>query len=249
MAVHRSKKSKAASNPNADNGGGSDEDYDTTLKGQLDRALAALLANQEQTSRIHSSWRTQLRLISLVVLFIVVSQMQEPASSCLREIKLWNEEILLLSNTSSNNKDVIGFFRAVRYTASDSVMELLSVMCGLSLVWLLGLRSVKDDFSSLPFRVSCAFIPFVLWAYYQNKSTGCLNGVESSLSPRALDEDIPAAETTDGGQRRKFPVILLFHLISSLSLFSMQSQRKQQESSVERIQQLKKDLLETKKKK
>lgn len=255
--VHRSKKSKASKlldDPKQQTNKNNDDDgsrkappvEEDTLKEQLDRALVAIISNQEQTTRIQTSWRTHLHLLSMIVLLILITQLQEPASSCMKEIKVWNEMMLL---RKGDDEHVIGFFRAVGYAASDSMMEIMSIMCGLSIVWLLNQPAGKNDFSTLHFRVSCFFIPFIVLAYYHNRSLGCLDQVDGPLSPKALDEKDPAEDQIDDRQRRTFPVVLLFHLIMSLSLFFMQSQRKQLESSVEKIQQLKKDLLEAKKKK
>jgi general stress protein CsbA len=249
--VHRSKKSKASKVTDSRhqtedvNVGKAATSKEDSLKEQVDRALAAILANQDQTSRIHASWRTQLHLVSMVILFIVLTQVQEPASTCMKEIKDWNE-IISLSNEGGEH--VIGILRAVRYAVSDSMMEILSIMCGLALVRLLSRPPTKDDFATVHFRVSCFFIPFIISSYYYNRSLGCLYGVDNPLSPKSLDEKDPTEVRIDERPRRTFPIILLFHLIGSLSLFFMQSQRKQLEASVEKIQQLKKDLLQPKKK-
>lgn len=223
------------------------DDEEITLKEQLDRALVAVQANQEQMAKIHFAWRSQLKLISMLVMMIVLSQLHAPTSSCLKEIKLSNE----WAEINKNDEAVIGFLQAMKVSALDSMMELLSVLCGLSLIWLLSLPQGDDDFSTLPFRVSCAFIPFIASTYYRNRSLSCLDGLVDPISQSSSGGGDFSAEgaSAPAQARRTFPVILIFHLISALSLWFMQAQRKQLESSIEKIQKLRKDLLEPKKKK
>jgi hypothetical protein len=55
---------------------------------QLDRALAALESNRRAMLTLYVQWRTQLLRMSSIVMLVILYQLQEPTTSCLKEIKV-----------------------------------------------------------------------------------------------------------------------------------------------------------------
>jgi hypothetical protein len=55
---------------------------------QLDRALAALESNRRAMLTLYVQWRSQLLRMSSIVMLVILYQLQEPTTSCLKEIKV-----------------------------------------------------------------------------------------------------------------------------------------------------------------
>jgi hypothetical protein len=55
---------------------------------QVDRALAALASNSRAMLTLYVQWRTQLLRMSSIVLLVILYQLQEPTTSCMKEIKV-----------------------------------------------------------------------------------------------------------------------------------------------------------------
>ena len=66
-----------------------------------------------------------------------------------------------------------------------------------------------------------------------NKTVGCVNDELVQILGEPMEE-----------RRRAFPLVLVFHGIASLSLWFMQYQIRQCDENVEKIQQMKNNLLE-----
>ena len=203
------------------------------LQEQFDKARVALDVSQKQMFTLHKAWRAQLQRISVMVLVIVLKQFTRPVSVCNDNIKDWNK-----------NFNVIGFWDSVYYCFSDSMMEIMQILCCLSLIWLMYQPMDGNDFSSLPFRTAIGFIPLILSSYYNNPTLGCLKNL-------LLDDDNSSATTETIAETlpRPFPVMLIFLGVGISSLFFMSYQQNQQEENIEKINKFRENLIGNKKKK
>lgn len=61
------------------------------------------------------------------------------------------------------------------------------------------------------------------------------------------DASLTTADLRDEQVPRHFPVILVFHMIVSISLWFMQYQNQQHDKNIQMVQKLKQDLLQAKK--
>lgn len=261
MAGKRSKKSPSAESSSAASKTVKVNGEDMSLGESLTRARAALEVSYQRMVSLHKSWRSQLQRVSVMVLIIVLKQSSIPATNCLQEIQSWNEQITGTGDNSSTNNNkggglfgrnkkitndatvldeslLIGDWDAVQYCLADSVMEILSVLCCLSLI-LLMYRSVQgDDFRSLPFRFAVSSVPLIAASYFNNPVVDCLKDLKASI-----DND----KVAEGGSPRTFPVVLIFLVIAFASLYMMQYEQKQQRENIEKVEKLREDLLGTKK--
>mmetsp|Transcript_49992 Transcript_49992/g.121134 ORF Transcript_49992/g.121134 Transcript_49992/m.121134 type:complete len:330 (-) Transcript_49992:633-1622(-) len=245
-----------------------------SLEEQLDKALVALEQNQLSSAKLFMAWRSQLFRLSLVVFMIVCVAAQRPSSFCLRVIKAYNhlklqneqqQEGEQLSDSSDDVEEGITFASALKYALEDSLMEFLSVVCCVCLVWMLhgdnntGMRasanSFSNDFKTVWYRMSCGFLPGILTLYYQrinddNQDTGmCLPddmivAAGGGGGGGIVITDLLVDDTDSATKRRSsFPVVVIFHLITSLALYFMNYQLQQNQTSIDKILRLKHDLL------
>jgi hypothetical protein len=121
---------------------------------------------------------------------------------------------------------------------NDSHVEILSVICAACLIWCLSLPMGYQDFTTVPYRMSCTVVPMIVSLYFQNKHLGCVPAKE-----KLHIEDGPGSIGDGGGEKRNFPIILIFHTLVSLSLFFMNYQCGQHEEQVEMVRKMRKDLL------
>lgn len=195
-----------------------------SLEESLERAHIALEMNEEHMLSLHRSWRSQLQLIGAVVLMLVLKQSSIPAHSCMDEVQSWNEQITEGSATGST----IGHWEMGKLCIDDSLMEFFCVLCGLSLVWLVCQPLQGDDFSSLPFKLAVFFVPLIVASYYSNPMVGCLGEV---LTAKAVETP------------RTFPVVLILLVVCFGSLYMMQYQQKQQTENIQKIENLRENLI------
>ena len=212
---------------------------DDTIKEQLDRADIAVRSNQEQTLQLHTAWRAQLQRISLIVLFVIMSQMKVPGSACVAEIEVWNEE------HQQNEDDMIQYSQAMYLCLKDSMVEVMSLVCGCLIFWMIR-QTNSDDFSSTPFRMASSLLPMIAMMYMQNRTMGCMRHLKTTNNNT---ESVLEGDDVDEKSRRPFPVVIIYYVIVTLSLFAMKVQRTQGQQNIDKIQKLRKDLLEVKKKK
>ena len=118
-------------------------------------------------------------------------------------------------------------------------MEGMSFFCSLCLVlWVSYIKpSDQSEFSNVLFRVASALLPLIVYTYSQNRHLGCLR---HHLGDYGNQEEM---------EKRTFPVVLIFYIITALSMLAMKVQRNSGEENIRKIQQLQKDLLQSKKKK
>lgn len=248
MAGKKSKKSSAESSSSVPKMMKVDG-VEVSLEESLEKALAALNKSKHHMLGLHRSWKSQLQRISFMVLIIVLKQSSIPVTDCLEQIQTWNKQITAPGATASNYDTkgrgvlldeslLIGDWEAGKYCLADSVMEILSILCCLSLIWLMYQPLQGKHFTSLSFRVAVSFVPLILMSYYNNQMMGCL-------------KDFVGNGEEEGGvsKPRTFPVVLIFLVVSFASLYMIRYQQKQQDENIQKIEKLKEDFLENKKKK
>jgi hypothetical protein len=210
-----------------------------SLTEQLDRAQASVEGNQQTALNLHRQWRAHLLRLSMVVMIVTFHQAQQPTTNCVTEIKQWNEI------KKNSMEDTITGWQTITAVLTDSVSELLAIICVGCLLWCLCLPMAGTDFSTLPYRLSCACLPIIVRIYFSNKdnTSGCLNDGGEMEQYYQTIEDPPERPP------RPFPIILIFHTIVSICLFFMQFQVKQHTHNIEMVLKLKKDLMDARKKK
>ena len=197
-----------------------------SLEESLDRARIALETSQNRLLDLHRSWRAQLQRLSLLALFLILKQASIPAYDCLDQIQEWNDQVAM-----GATKTMIGDWEKLTLIAGDSMTEIFSVLCCLSILWLLYQPLQGNDFSTLPFKLSVATVPMI-WASYSNDPmVGCLT------------EDLEGFEE----KPRTFPVTLILLVVCLASLAMMQYQQKQETENLQKVQKLREDLLGIKK--
>lgn len=125
-------------------------------------------------------------------------------------------------------------FGALMAILNDSHVELLGIACAGCLLWCLSLPMVNRDFSTIPYRLSCSFIPMIVSLYFSNKTMGC---IKDEMAEHTI-EDLPERSA------RGFPLVLVFHTIVSISLWFMQYQVGQHQKNIDMVEKLRKDLKE-----
>lgn len=198
-----------------------------SLEESLDRARIALETSQNRVLDLHRSWRSQLQRVCLLASFLVLKQASMPAYDCLDQIQEWNDKLSLGGET----KSMIGDWHKVMLIAGDSKTEIFSVLCCLSLLWLLNQPLQGNDFSTLPFKLSVALVPMILGSYYNDPMVGC------------LADDLEGFET----KPRTFPVTLILLVVCFASLSMMRYQQNQETENLRKVQKLRDDLLGSKK--
>eukprot|EP00980_Cylindrotheca_fusiformis_P005801 scaffold1223_cov119-Cylindrotheca_fusiformis.AAC.4 len=58
---------------------------------ELDKALKALEESRRAMLTLYVEWRTQLLRTSIIVMLVILYQLREPSTYCVKEIKQWNE--------------------------------------------------------------------------------------------------------------------------------------------------------------
>jgi hypothetical protein len=241
-----------------------------TLTEQLDRATASVEGNQQAALKLHSQWRASLLRMSYVVMIVTFHQAQAPTTSCVKEIKVrycllfvvsiptmvltlfvilyyiilyyiqhWNE---LKKNSM---EETITGWQTITAVLNDSVTELVAIACATFLLWCLSLpMGGESDFSTLPYRLSCACIPMIVSSYYLSKQRplGCLND-EDSMEQYYTFTAMGAEDPPEPRKPRAFPVVLVFHSIVSVCLLFMQFQVKQHTKNIDMVAKLKNDLM------
>jgi hypothetical protein len=226
-----------------------------SIEEQLDKALTALSNNRQSSFKLFRAWRAQLFRLSVLVFVVVLSMVYRPSKACLQQINAYNER---LGGEPQDDEHEISFVEAMKYVLEDSLMETLAVACGMCLVLMLydvappGPPSSSavgnnwgDDFASTAYRLSCSLIPGIITLYYQNHARPygqCLPGDMTTAESQSTTKE----EDGDGVKQpgRSFPIIIVFHLITSLALWFMKYQMKQHQSAVDKVLKLKHNLVE-----
>lgn len=128
----------------------------------------------------------------------------------------------------------------------DSVVELMSIICAAFLLRCLQLPT-GNDFSSVPYRLSCAVLPMIISLHFQRKAQAAVSTPTSCVEASSVYDVTMAGSWESEPVPRHFPVILVFHTIVSISLWFMQYQAGQHQKNVQMIEKLKVDLVGMKK--
>jgi hypothetical protein len=153
---------------------------------------------------------------------------------CLIIYKEWNEI------RKNSMEEAVSGWQATIMVLNDSVVELLSLICGICLIMCLNNPINHRDFATASFRTSCICIPVIVFQYHGSKKViGCL---DDEMMQHVMDK-------TEEKVKRGFPVILVFHTITTLALFFMQFQAKKMNENVRIMLKLKEELTEARKSK
>mmetsp|Transcript_19849 Transcript_19849/g.45499 ORF Transcript_19849/g.45499 Transcript_19849/m.45499 type:complete len:248 (-) Transcript_19849:29-772(-) len=191
---------------------------------QLRDAHARLVLSRERTAELHHSWRNQLLRVSLLVIFISLHQLQSCIGSCLREIKGFNQ-------STADGK--ISGARAIQTVFGMYFYEVLGVVISFLLALFLGTRKdSKRDLDHWSYLMCSALVPVCLGFYFQSQDVGC------------MEEATPEEETA----KRQFPAVVIYHTITTLAFWFMQSGRDQCENHVKIVEESIRDFVRMDKK-
>jgi hypothetical protein len=191
---------------------------------QLQGARARLVVARERTADLHAAWRNQLFRLSLLIIFITVHQFQEPISSCIAEMKTWNEDAGV-----SASDDPISGMQAIGILFKQTYCELLGVVTATLLAYFLARgRNAPLELDSWPYMLSSAMVPVQLGFYFHSKQV-------KSCVGEFNDED------NEEGVR-KFPVVVIYHTIVTMAVWFMKSGADQCEEHVKMVEYSIRDL-------
>ncbi|CAJ1959118.1 unnamed protein product [Cylindrotheca closterium] len=214
---------------------------------QLDRALEALMSGKRGMITLYVQWRQQLLRMGYLVMLAIMHQLQKPTTLCLKEIKEWNE---IRKNSS---EEPYSGLQATFMVLEDSIVEILGLICGICLILCLQSPVLNfKDFSTIYFRISCLGIPVIVYLYhYEKQYLGCLDDQDYD----ALVQSRRQAAEMDGGdgidpaekEKRGFPIILIYHVITTLALYFMKYQSEKTDKNIFELLHLKDELTEARK--
>eukprot|EP00535_Pseudo-nitzschia_heimii_P010190 CAMPEP_0197183946 /NCGR_PEP_ID=MMETSP1423-20130617/8841_1 /TAXON_ID=476441 /ORGANISM="Pseudo-nitzschia heimii, Strain UNC1101" /LENGTH=241 /DNA_ID=CAMNT_0042634633 /DNA_START=66 /DNA_END=788 /DNA_ORIENTATION=+ len=206
----------------------------TSMNESVERAQIAVETSQRQMLSLHRAWRSQLLRMSFLVLMLVLKQASKPSYDCMEKIKEWNGRIVgtesFGGSSDGNNSLFITQWEAAKYCISDSLMEIFSVLCCLSFIWLLYQPLQGNDFSSRPFRFVAFSVPLIIASYHRNPTLGCIGDLDGKNNGGI--ENVGVAY----GKPRSFPVVLILLLVGFVSLYIMDNQQRQQRDNVEKVE-------------
>ena len=184
---------------------------------QLRDAHARLVLSRERTAELHHSWRNQLFRVSLLVIFISLHQLQSCIGSCLKEIKGFNQ---------STADGSISGTQAIQTVFGMYCYEMLGVVISFLLALFLGMcKDDKRDLDHWSYLMCSALVPVCLGFYFQSKDVGC------------MEEATPEVETA----KRQFPAVVIYHTITTLAFWFMQSGIDQCEHHVKIVEESMRD--------
>lgn len=136
-------------------------------------------------------------------------------------------------------EEAVAGWQAAIMVLNDSIVELLSLICGLCLILCLNKPINYRDFETASFRTSCICIPLIVFQYHGSKQNlGCLDDTMMQHVKGTADE---------APVKRGFPVILVFHTVTTLALYFMQYQARKMDENVRIMLKLKEELTEARK--
>lgn len=237
---------------------------------QLERALSALYSNKRYMTTLYVQWRTQLLRMSYIIMLVILHQLQQPTTSCLKEIKVCVvcrgeisrriivdvtsnllHRIIIIQEFNEIRKNSMeepySGFQATLMVLNDSLVEILGLVCGICLTLCLSSPKMNfQDFTTVPFRISCSCIPTLVYFYHFEKQyLGCLDDSDYDTlmkhrQAQAGGDGLDAIEK----QKRGFPIIIVFHLITTLALYFMQFQARSMDENIYKMLKLKEELTE-----
>jgi len=224
------------------------------LQEQLDRAAASLAQNAEQMALLHGQWRTYLTGLSYLVVLLSFHQFQSTSSACLFDIKAVNKQAVLEEDFR------IPGMHATALVLKDAAAIILGIIMAAAICLWLRVKEGGDDFSH-PFYMtaqSCV-LPILGIVYFHtfNKQTAsCLeaSGLTESGSGDVIRRILDGIElpSTTNPTKSGWPVVLVFHVIVTLSVWFMKKQQTELRKNEMAVQELRDELkqaTEAKKKK
>mmetsp|Transcript_20982 Transcript_20982/g.44909 ORF Transcript_20982/g.44909 Transcript_20982/m.44909 type:complete len:257 (-) Transcript_20982:173-943(-) len=211
----------SATTAGGESANGGNEKEELTPIEQLKSARARLVVSRDRTADLHAAWKSQLFLLSLLVVVVTMHALQSSVSSCIREIKESDEE--------GGSAGVSGA-EATKIILADSYCEVLGVVISSLLAYFLALKKQTPsmELDGWPYMISSAMVPMILGLYFHSNKAGCLaegGDMESS--------DDPAKDY----QRHQFPAVVIYHTIVTVAFWFMKSGKEQCEEHVELVDQ------------
>lgn len=197
---------------------------DESLTTHLERAEAAVYMSRESTKLLHGQWRQHLKNLSYLLMILTLHQSQSPVTACLKDIKALNEELAEHSRFSA--------FQAASVILRDSVENICAILMTASLIWFLGMDP-PGDFSSRRYMIANSFIPGILTIHFTQPRWPCVN------------DRLQQVDLEPNPKKDSIPVVLVFHVIVTLSYMFMDWQMRQHEQNVKAVQKLHRELEET----
>jgi len=106
-----------------------------------------------------------------------------------------------------------------------------------------------QDFTTIPFRISCVCLPLLVYFYHFEKQfVGCLDDADHDtlVKHRQAQADGNGIDPAEK-EKRGFPIIIVFHLVTTLALYFMQYQARQTDENIYKMLKLKEELVEARK--
>jgi hypothetical protein len=206
-----------------------------SIEEQISRAELAVHRNKAASDTLHRQWKTQLMYMSFLLAFIGFHQLQSRVSPCLMEIKKFNA-----SQTALQER--ITGLDAARIILHDAMECVIGLVMTFSLVRFVSSRRVhsRAGFStSLSYMIANACVPIILSLNFKQMrnprtSASCI----VHLVPRVTVINEPEASPPSAS----FPVVIIFHVISTACIWFMDVQAKRHEKNIQLVEQLRDDL-------
>jgi hypothetical protein len=181
------------------------------------------MVSRDRTADLHAAWRNQLFRLNLIIAIVSLHQFHAPISSCIREIKDFNEATSSAEEGATGK--LISRLQAIRILFGESFVEILGVVISFLLAYFLALGMVNPvELDSWPYVVSSALIPMQLGFYFHSNQLGCLGGNE-----RINSDDPPVTHD------RQFPVVVIYHTIVTVAFWFMKSGMERCEEHVKMV--------------
>eukprot|EP00566_Odontella_aurita_P016371 CAMPEP_0113554182 /NCGR_PEP_ID=MMETSP0015_2-20120614/16010_1 /TAXON_ID=2838 /ORGANISM="Odontella" /LENGTH=257 /DNA_ID=CAMNT_0000455301 /DNA_START=166 /DNA_END=939 /DNA_ORIENTATION=- /assembly_acc=CAM_ASM_000160 len=203
-------------------------------KKKLEDAMGRVFAARDRMDDLHSSWRSYLLRISLMVVLISVHQSQGPMAVCLGDVKEHNAYV-----ETNGGGEAITFPKALEQVARNGLCDWVGIILSGLLAYFLSMEVPVGNFTPKPYAVATLLVFFQVSLYFQTKEiVGCAG--RGWGGPGALD-DIDS-EVDDMDRKRQFPVAVVFHAIATVALWFMKLGRNKVEANAVAVAQLKKSL-------
>lgn len=226
-----------------------------TAEEQIQRAQAAVESSRISAATLHSKWRQHLLRMSYLVIFISVHQFQAPTTYCLYDIKSYNGALTPLDDDSLR----ISGLQAIFYVINDTLCEFLGVIMGCCISFFLtqqfnGGRIVlstsagESFFTNKAYMMATGLVPAVLNFYFKRSKidVSCLDHDYSTISADTTWVRHTEKEGSLSSAVRGFPVVIVFHVITTVCCWFMEMQQSQQIKNVKMMENFKKELADAK---
>ena len=211
--------------------GGADADA------QVQQAIARVAMASTRTRDLHDMWRSTLHKMSYLVALLALHQTNGTVGQCVRDAKGVNDAAAapLISGT-----EMIGLVLA------DALPAILGVVVAGLLVKFLSLTADERtgrpaDFGSPWYYVGAGMVPMIISLHFQTLN----GGVNGDFASCVSNHDV-AAQYFDPGteadiaarQQKQLPVVIVYHVVVTVSYWLMKKGREQCERNTELIRSL-----------